>query len=130
MFPKILRYEASLRDPRVNPEFHSGSVLTYPATHASGIEDRVTRAGAELAEKARVAAREYPASFVLGKLSELLVRLEAKLCAHAILELKILLPMAKELEKNLYNLAIGGDPLVAYRRQSPLDSGVSRLKEA
>ena len=52
-----------------------------------------------------------------------------RLNSHRELEATALFPVAKELEKNLYNLSIGGDPAVAYHRRGPMDSGILRLEE-
>lgn len=130
LFPKILRYEACLRDSRVHPEFHRGSIQSYMAIRLDQEEKRLYRACDILTAKIRAHAAAHVESFTAGELLNLLGRMREKLNDHGDLEARILFPTAREMEKNLYNLSIGGDPAVAYQRRGPMDSGILRLEDA
>jgi iron-sulfur cluster repair protein YtfE (RIC family) len=130
LFPKILRYEACLRDSRVHPEFHRGSIQSYMTIRLNQEEKRLFGALDALAEKIRLHAKAHTDSFTAGELIKLLDRLREKLNDHGDLESKILFPTAREMEKNLYNMSINGDPAVVYHRRGPMDSGIRRLEDA
>lgn len=129
LFPKILRYEACMRDNRVHPEFHKGSVQAYMAIRLSQDSRAVMRGFDGLLASIREHIALHPDSFAARELEELAVRLRARVEAHRELEANALFPSARALEKNLYNLSIGGDPAVAYHRRGPMDSGILRLEE-
>lgn len=130
LFPKVLRYEACLRDSRVHPEFHRGSIQSYMAIRLNQEEKRLQGACDVLASRIREHAAAHEGSFTATELTGLLGRLREKLDDHSDLENKILFPTARSMEKNLYNLSIGGDPAVAYHRRGPMDSGILRLEDA
>jgi iron-sulfur cluster repair protein YtfE (RIC family) len=129
LFPKILRYEACLRDGRVHPEFHRGSIQSYMAIRLDQEEKRLEAAGLLLADRIRAHARAHADSVTASELLALLDRLREKLADHRELENRVLFPSAREMERNLYNLSINGDPAVVHRR-GPMDSGILRLEDA
>lgn len=130
LFPKVLRYEACLRDRNVHPEFHRGSIQSYMATHEAREGSQLYLECEHLA--ARLVAHQAlnPSSPAAGELAELAVRLSEKLNAHRDLEARALYTAARELERSLYNKSIDGDPAVVMRRAGPMDSGIMRLDEA
>lgn len=130
LFPKILRYEACLRDSRVHPEFHRGSIQSYMAVRLDQEEKRLYRACDALTAKIRAHSEAHADSFTATELLALLGKLRERLNDHGDLEARILFPTAREMEKNLYNLSIGGDPAVAFHRRGPMDSGILRLEDA
>lgn len=129
LFPKVLRYEACLKDRNVHPEFHLGSVQDYMAA-LEAQEGRQFYADCNvLADHMRAHERSHPASIAAQELAELFERLRDKLNAHHELEKKSLYTAARELERSLFNKSIDGDPAVAMQRRGPMDSGIMRLDE-
>lgn len=130
LFPKILRYEACLRDSRVHPEFHRGSIQSYMAIRLTQEEKRLFGACDVLTDKVRRHAKAHADSATAVELLSMLDRLREKLIDHGDLENRILFPTAREMEKNLYNMSINGDPAAVYHRRGPMDSGILRLEDA
>lgn len=130
LFPKILRYEACLRDSRVHPEFHRGSIQSYMAIRMDQEEKRLDAAWLLLADRIRTHARTHAESATASELLAHLDRLRERLVDHRELENRLLYASAREMERNLYNLSINGDPTVAYHRRGPMDSGILRLEDA
>lgn len=129
LFPKVLRYEACLRDRNVHPEFHLGSIQTYMATQDAK-EGRCFYADAALlAQRMRTHEITHSASIAGRELAELMENLRDKLNAHYELESTALYTAARDLERSLYNKSIDGDPTVAFQRRGPMDSGIMRLDE-
>ena len=129
LFPKVLRYEACLRDREVHPEFHHGSIQTYMAARESQAGKHVFLECGALARRMRVHAEAWPGSIYGFELAGISERLWAKLDAHAELENQALHTAARALERNIYNKSIGGDPAMAHNRRGPMDSGILRLDE-
>lgn len=129
LFPKVLRYEACLRDRDVHPEFHLGSIHSYMATQEARDGKHFYRDFTGLAEQARAHAERWPGSTSAQELAELFGRLRDKLDAHHILETDALYTSARALERSLYNKSIDGDPAVSSHRRGPMDSGILRLDE-
>jgi iron-sulfur cluster repair protein YtfE (RIC family) len=129
LFPKILRYEACLRDHRVHPEFHKGSVQSHMVTRTSQNGKRLLEICTHMAASARFHAKEHVVSFAGQELLELLEAFQEKLEIHGELEAKVLFPVARELERNLYNLTIDGNPAMANPMRGPMDSGILRLRD-
>lgn len=109
LYPRILRYEACLKDNRVHPEFHRGSLQSHVSTRSSQESIRLLSICAGLAERAGRHAEQEPAFFAGLELQSLLEGFRDRLAAHVELKAKILYTAAREMEKNLYNLSIGGD---------------------
>ncbi len=130
LFPKVLRYEACLRDNRVHPEFHRGSIQSYMAIRLSREEKDLYAACDSLTGRIRAHASAHADSFAASELLNLLGTLRQKLHDHGDLENRILFPSARDMERNLYNLSINGDPAVAFQRRGPMDSGILRLEDA
>jgi iron-sulfur cluster repair protein YtfE (RIC family) len=130
LFPKVLRYEACLRDGRVHPEFHRGSIQSYMAIRLDQEEKRLNAARDLLADRIRAHARIHAGSIASSGLVAFLDRLGEKLADHQELESRILFPTAREMERTLYNLGINGDPAVVHYRRGPMDSGILRLEDA
>lgn len=130
LFPKILRYEACLRDGRVHPEFHRGSIQSYMAIRLEQEEKRLDAARDLLSGRIRAHAGAHSDSLTAGELLAFLDRLREKLADHRELEHRVLFPTAREMERNLYNLSINGDPAVVHQRRGPMDSGILRLEDA
>lgn len=127
LFPKILRYEACLRDGRVHPEFHRGSIQSYMAVRLEQEEKRLEAACELLSDRIRAHARAHADSLTSSDLQAFLDRLREKLADHRELENRVLFPTAREMERTLYNLSINGDPAVVHYRRGPMDSGILRL---
>ncbi|MDQ3000576.1 MAG: hypothetical protein M3Y08_04870 [Fibrobacterota bacterium] len=127
LFPKVLRYEACLRDRNVHPEFHRGSIQSYMASREARESSHFYGYCGELADSMRAHELTHPGSIAARELSELTERLRDKFNAHTELESTALYTAARELERNLYNKSIDGDPAVAFQRPGPMDSGILRL---
>jgi iron-sulfur cluster repair protein YtfE (RIC family) len=109
LFPRVLRYEASLRDPRVDPEFNGGSLRKAVAyrTAAAGRDLLLETLQTLLGRMGRAGAAREGCPW-LSLLSDRLTELRDRLLAHEKLKSEVLYPMALEAEKTLYNLSIGG----------------------
>jgi iron-sulfur cluster repair protein YtfE (RIC family) len=129
LFPKVLRYEACLKDNNVHPEFHHGSVQSYMATLEAQEGRQFYSDCNTLAGRMRAHELAHPTSIAARELAELFERLRDKLNAHFDLETNSLYTAARSLERNLYNKSIDGDPAVALHRRGPMDSGIMRLDE-
>ena len=130
LFPKVLRYEACLRDRNVHPEFHRGSIQSYMATREAREGNQLYLDCETLADRLAAYEKARPDSPAAQELSDLSGRLSAKMNAHRDLEARTLYSSARELERVLYNKSIDGDPAVVMRRAGPMDSGILRLDEA
>jgi iron-sulfur cluster repair protein YtfE (RIC family) len=108
LFPRVLRYEASLRDPRVDPEFNGGSLRKAVAyrTAAAG-HDLLEALKDLLAGLGKVGAAREGCPW-LSLVGDRLTELRDRLATHEKLKAEVLYPMALEAEKTLYNLSIGG----------------------
>ncbi len=129
LFPKILRYEACLRDRSVHPEFHRGSLQSYLATPKAKEDRKFYQDGDTLAHRMRTLEAKYPGSIVARELADLMETMRDKLSDHYELESNSLFSIARELERSLYNMSIDGNPAMAYQRRGPMDSGIMRLDE-
>jgi hypothetical protein len=107
-FPRVLRYEACLRDPAVNPEFNGGSLrvaVAYRRSHAPGLHpDRLRNITDRLRETHAAQKGNNWAEMLLARLEDFGVQFDR----HEKLESDGLYPMALEMEKTLYNLSIAG----------------------
>jgi iron-sulfur cluster repair protein YtfE (RIC family) len=130
LFPKVLRYEACLRDRNVHPEFHRGSIQSFMATREAQAGRRIHLTCEIFAHRLEAHAAAHPASPAASDLAGIAARLSAKLNAHFDLEAKTLYVAARELERSLYNKSIDGDPAVVVHRRGPMDSGIMRLEDA
>ncbi len=129
LFPKVLRYEACLKDKNVHPEFHRGSIQDYMATLAAQEGRQFYAECTILAGRMRAHELAHPASIAARELAELFERLRDKLNAHFELETNSLYTVARELERSLYNKSINGDPAVVMHHRGPMDSGIMKLDE-
>jgi len=114
LFPRILRYEACLRDRNVNPEFHRGSLQSYLATPKSKDKRKFYQEAVTLAYRIRTLEARIPTSLVAKELTELMDSLSEKLTDHLELENKALFTTARDLERHLYNMTIDGQPALAH----------------
>lgn len=130
LFPRVLRYEACLRDRNVHPEFHRGSIQSFMATREAQVGRQFYKTCETFAHGLVAHAAAHPASPAAGELAETATRLNAKLSVHFELESKTLYVAARELERSLYNMTIDGDPAVVVHRRGPMDSGIMRLEDA
>lgn len=130
LFPRVLRYEACLRDRNVHPEFHRGSIQSFMATREAQVGREFYRACQALALRLEAHAAAHPGSPAAVELAETAARLSAKLGSHFELETKVLYVAARDLERSLYNMSIDGDPAVVVHRRGPMDSGIMRLEDA
>ncbi len=107
-FPRVLRYEACLRDPSINPEFNGGSLRVAVAYRKSHTADLNPERLGQLVERLKDthAAREGNpwADLLIGRLEDFRAQFEE----HERLESDVLYPMSMETEKTLYNLSISG----------------------
>jgi hypothetical protein len=127
LFPKILRYEACLQDRFVHPEFHRGSLQTYPSSPQARADRRFFLDAETLAARTLSLQTQFPESAVVQKLAESMESLRNKLSEHAERTAHSLLATACELERSLYNMTIDGDPAIAVYSRGPMDSGIMRL---
>jgi len=113
VFPRVLRYDASLRDPRVNPEFNGGSLRIAAAYRRAQIHTNAT-VGLHPAQLDRIASRlRETHAYQDGSpwAEQLIVRLDdfrVQFEEHERLESDVLYPMALDMETTLYNLSIAG----------------------
>ena len=127
IFPKILRYEACLRDRRVHPEFHRGSLQKYMATPKAKEDRRFYEEAANLAHRMKAIEVKHKSSLVAQELTNLMEALNEKLQDHYELEFNTLFTAARELERSLYNMTIDGHPAMVFQQRGPMDSGIMRL---
>jgi hypothetical protein len=130
LFPRVLRYEACLRDRNVHPEFHRGSIQSFMAAQEAKEGQMFYKACEAFARRLEAHAAAHPESPAAAELAGTAARLSAKLNAHYALESKTLYVAARELERSLYNKSIDGDPAVVFQRRGPMDSGIMRLEDA
>src|SRR5690606_12228737 len=107
-FPRALRYEAALRDPRVNPDFNGGSLrvaVAYRRSRAPGLGgDPFARLASRLRDTHAFRDGDPRAEQLAGRLEEF----AARFAEHERLETEVLFPLAVEMETTLYNLSIAG----------------------
>lgn len=109
LFPKILRYHASLRDGNIDPEFGNGSVRVFKAVRMGRREQGEIEIYRKLLERSWPAAGgEKPLCPSETRLRPLLEAFLAKLESHANLETEALFPAATAMEKTLYDRHIRG----------------------
>lgn len=109
LFPRLLRYEASLRDPRLDPLFNGGSARVFASLRLLEHEHRDLALLRGFLEKTQP---EFPGSSSCAlekRLRPLLAGLRDRLRDHAALETSVLFPMASDLEKTLYDIRIQGE---------------------
>jgi iron-sulfur cluster repair protein YtfE (RIC family) len=107
-FPRVLRYEASLRDQRVNPEINGGSLrlaVAYRKSHSPGLSpSQFGRIAGRLRDTHAFRDGDPQAA----RLAERLDDFGAQFEEHKRLESELLFPIALEMETMLYNLSIAG----------------------
>ena len=107
-FPRVLRYEACLRDASVNPEFNGGSLrvaVAYRKSHAPDLNpDRLGKLIERLTDTHAIRDGNHWAELLVTRLNDF----HAQFTEHERLESDVLYPMALEMEKTLYNLSIAG----------------------
>ena len=107
-FPRVLRYEACLRDPSVNPEFNGGSLkvaVAYRRSRGPVLHpDRLGRIAERLRESHAVRQGDTWGELLAARLEDFHVQF----LEHERLESDVLFPMALDMEKTLYNLSISG----------------------
>ncbi len=105
-FPRVLRYEASLRDPRVNPEITDGSLrlaVAYRKCHSPGLSpSQFGRIVVRLRDTHAFHNGDPHAARLAERLDDFSVQYEE----HKRLESDVLFPIALEMETMLYNLSI------------------------
>jgi iron-sulfur cluster repair protein YtfE (RIC family) len=109
LFPRLLRYEASLRDPGLDPLFNGGSARVFASLRLLEHEHRDLALMRGFLDKALPAYPGSVSSALERRLRPLLTDLRERLRAHAALETSVLFPMASDLEKTLYDLQIQGE---------------------
>jgi iron-sulfur cluster repair protein YtfE (RIC family) len=108
LFPRVLRYEASLHDPRVDPEFNGGSLRKAVAYRTATAGHDLLETLEALSDRLNRAGTTREGCPWLSLLEDRLRELRDGLVAHERLKSEVLYPMALEAEKTLYNLSIGG----------------------
>lgn len=107
-FPRVLRYEACLRDPGVNPEFNGGSLrvaVAYRKSHTPELNPEKLGYLIGRLKDTHAAQEGNPwVDLLIGRLENFHAQFEE----HERLESDVLFPMAMETEKTLYNLSIAG----------------------
>jgi hypothetical protein len=107
-FPRVLRYEACLANPAVDPEFNGGSLrlgIAYRQSHSTGLNpDRLDRLTGRLRETYSVRNGDTWAEMALERIEDFTEQFKE----HERLEADVLYPMALEMETALYDLSIAG----------------------
>ncbi len=127
LFPRILRYEACLRDPRVHPEFQQGSLQLEIANRSGRFSAQRRETFPLMLSQARRFEAARPENPGLSLLANDIEQFDARLEVHERLEVDSLFPMALEMERTLYNLSIDGTH-ASPRVRGPMDSGIMRLR--
>lgn len=109
LFPRLLRYEASLRDPGLDPLFNGGSARVFASLRLLEHEHRDLALMRGFLDKALPAFPGSVSCALERRLRPLLTDFRDRLRAHAALETSVLFPMAADLEKALYDLQIQGE---------------------
>jgi iron-sulfur cluster repair protein YtfE (RIC family) len=128
LFPRILRYDACLRLPKIHPEFHQGSLLGLVANHRSRLRSRLERRMRDLGVRFQSQSQESDESESGRDLFMRWIRFQEEWDDHEALEARILYPRAIGMERSLYNLTIQGGPLTTHQMPGPFDSGLVRLR--
>jgi hypothetical protein len=108
LFARVLRYEACLRDPKVNPEFSGGSLRIAVAYRTAQPRTDVRRMLADLVARLGDLEAARAGNSWLGLLEHRLEDFQVLLAEHEALKADTLYPMALAVEKRLYNLSIAG----------------------
>ncbi len=107
-FPRVLRYDACLHDPAVNPEFNGGSLrvaVAYRRSHAPDLHpNRLGSLIDRLQDTQALQNGDTWAELLVARLEDFRTQFEE----HERLETEVLFPLALEMEKTLYNLSISG----------------------
>ncbi len=101
LFIKILRTEASVKYPEIYPEVYTGSVSMYPPSMLLSSEAEVAEMISTILSKAESISDESHPGWDEEPLLKALKAFDAKIKAHAELEVAILLPRAKAMEAEL-----------------------------
>lgn len=108
LFPRVLRYDACLRDTRINPEFNGGSLriaVAYRKSHAAGLRpEQLEHLVNRLCETHAWRDGNTWVEMLTIRLEDFRQQLEE----HERLESEVLYPMALGMETMLYNLSIAG----------------------
>jgi iron-sulfur cluster repair protein YtfE (RIC family) len=108
LFPRLLRYEASLRRRSVDPLFAGGSARVFASLRMIDREHRDSVLLRAFLEKALPARPAGAVCALEERLRPLFMAFRVRLRDHARLETEVLYPMAASLEKTLYDRHIGG----------------------
>lgn len=128
LFPRILRYDACMRLPRIHPEFHQGSLLGLVANHRSRMRSRLERRMRDLGARFGTLGADDDDSPSGGDLKLRWRSFQDEWEEHEALESRILFPRAIGMERSLYNQSIQGGPMTAHQVPGPFDSGLVRLR--
>jgi iron-sulfur cluster repair protein YtfE (RIC family) len=101
LFFKILRTEASVKYPQLYPEVFKGSVSMYPPSLLLSSEAEVADMISTILSKAESIPDETHPGWEEEPLLKALRSFDAKIKAHADLEVQILIPRAKAMEAEL-----------------------------
>ncbi len=108
LFPRVLRYDVCLRDPRINPEFNGGSLriaVAYRKSQVDGFSpDQLGRICGRLRDTHAWRDGNTWADLLVARLEDFRRQLDE----HETLEADVLYPMAVGMETTLYNLSIAG----------------------
>lgn len=108
LFPRVLRYDVCLRDPRINPEFNGGSLriaVAYRKSQVDGFSPgQLGRISGRLCETHAWRDGNTWADLLVARLEDFHKQLEE----HETLEADVLYPMAVDMETTLYNVSIAG----------------------
>ncbi len=113
LFPKILHYDYSLRHRGYYPDFSGGSVDVFVALRLLGNEkEQLAVVRRFLNELLFSKSANEPLVSLESQLAPLLSDLQNRFNNHSALETTVLFPMAKALEKALFNARISGDEFI------------------
>lgn len=109
LFPKILHYEYSLRHRGHHPDFSGGSVDVFVALRLLDHEKEQMAVVRRFLNEVRFSkASEKRLDSLESRLAPLLSDLQVRLANHSALETTVLFPMAKAVEKALFDARISG----------------------
>ena len=101
LFPKILRIEASMRHPELYPEVFKGSIAMFSPRQLQGPEQLFRELVADLARKLNDLVSDAVGLVTAREALAALHGHEARLKAHAFLEMELLFPRALAMEASL-----------------------------
>lgn len=108
LFPKILRYEACIKDRSVQPELHQGSINVFLALKNYRADRNFCSSLRSIRERLLSPSISRASASANEEACRLLLQFEERIAEHMDTESNILFPQATDRERSLYNLMIQG----------------------